>query len=190
MLLEQGQIPGQGDDILLNVTGREFEGGGQATECFGQGQGGLTFGGDAGAVGKEVSGLRGGKNGERQGFAESAPMGVAGGDYDVAGTREPGGERRRVHGVIEDQQPAGFAAQPADRGRGGVDILCVGIGDLGRAGEMGEIRNERGFLLGGDPPDGVVAGGVGMGVFTSQRRFADTTQTGQRLRKGGGVALG
>jgi hypothetical protein len=73
-------------------------------------------------------------------------------------------------------------AQPATHCRHGE--LLAGLARLGQPqgdGQVGEVADLGGGLLGADPPDGVELAAVPVGVLDRQRGLADPTGTLQRL---------
>ena len=91
-----------------------------------------------------------------------------------------GGEVLGAFGVVEDQQPAGPAAQlPQDQldrarhGRSGGQAELVG--------QLGELVADQGRLLGVDPPHQVVVGGEPVGVLDGELGLAHPAQAVQGL---------
>ena len=76
--------------------------------------------------------------------------------------------------VVEYEQPSGVAPQPiADGPDGDCLVLSVFFGQVQLVGEKGVVGGEGGGLLGADPPDKVVVGGVAVGVFGGKLGLAD-----------------
>ncbi|MFT3765566.1 MAG: hypothetical protein QM820_08635 [Minicystis sp.] len=81
----------------------------------------------------------------------------------------------RIAHAVEDDQPAGAAREPVLRGIDG-GALIGAPGQPQRGGEVGEVGGERGRLLGAEPPDHVVLGGVGARVAERELRLADAAE--------------
>jgi hypothetical protein len=94
-----------------------------------------------------------------------------------------------VVGVVEDQQVARLAAQPADDGRG--HLVAVAFVFLRQAQHLSQLAvagGEVGLGVGADPEDGAVLIAMTVSVLNSGLRLPDAPQPGDRLRQRRGRA--
>lgn len=167
----------------LSQLGRLVQQEGQILQGFGE-LVGLGFGQAGCAAADEGDGLVAGVDRHLQQFAVVlAPLGVARGDQDVAGSG--GDEVVDLVGLVravQDQQPAGVRVAPAQRVAYGAQPFAVL-----RPGRQAQLRCQFGQsapvgdpLLGVDPPDHVVLGAEAVDVLGGELGLADAGHAVQR----------
>ena len=172
--VEQLAVVVDGAAGALDVGGRVLEGERVVAQLAGQGVGaGLVV--QARAPEQEAHRFlaRPHLDGQRRG--DPAPGGIARGQDHVPcrPARQVVAQLGWLRRVVEHEQPAAVALEPpAD----GLDDEALVFGILNRqverAGEVGEVGGEPRRLLGGDPPDEVVVGGVAVAELDGELGLA------------------
>ncbi len=197
------QVGGEAQPALRNVGGGLLEGQGEAAEKRGQAAGGLGIvGARAAAAGgapvEEGCGFGGREGGERLAVEGRSPAGPARGDQDVAG-REAGQQlrdgRRGLPGVcvVEDEEPAGRFAEPAQHRRDGLVLVRrLALGEIEEVGggEGGEAAAEAVARVGAHEERRRVAAAVAPGVLDREAGLADAAEAGEQLVLGDGGGAG
>ena len=132
-----------------------------------------------------------GQQRHRLGRGESAPVGIAGSNQDVAiAAGEEGFDLLRCRGVVEDKEPVRVRAEPL--------LDCVDDGGLvGQVffrqvelnGQGGVVRGQPGGFFGSQPPDQVILKGMAVSVLQGGLGLADAAEAVDCLGEDGGAIL-
>jgi hypothetical protein len=134
---------------------------------------------------------------QREQSRDARPDRIAGSDDDVpaAALRKVGLQQFPIAHVVEDEQPPVAPLELApDRVDDERPLVLRCLGRLAVAGvlrkvelrrEVGVVPEQRGRLLGPDPPDDVIVGAMALGVLERELRLAHAAEPADRLRHDG-----
>lgn len=145
----------------------------------------------ADALQQVVDGLRPVEQLHMQRLARALPIRVAGCDQDLpaAGPREVAAQVLCPVGIVEDQQPAVVAVQPAsDRVDGGALFRLLPFRQAQGAGQRGVVGGEHGRFLAAQPPDQVEVLRMAVGVLHRRLGLANAAAAGDGLHQARGAA--
>ena len=195
-----GEIDGERLLVLDHVGGGLLQRQRQVAQLTGEGPRRVLLGGverplAARALPEELQRLVGRQDRQPDRLADAQDVEVVRprGEQDVAPGvgGQVGLDQGGVVGVVEDQQVARLAAEPAADGRG--HLVAVAFVLLGQAQHLGQLAvagGEAGLGVGADPEDGAVLVAVAVGILDGRLGLADAPQPGDRLRQRRGRAGG
>ena len=188
-----GQVVAEGSALRGEVGRGLFQGQREIAHFAGERLGGVALGGiggrPAGAVEEEGDRLRGGQHRHVLGVRHAQAGEVVGarGDQDVpaGGGRQVAVQQRRVVGVVEDEEVAVGASQPALHGV--ADLLRGLAGQAEAAGGLGVGAVQGDLGIGRRPEQDVVVAGVSVAVLDGGLGLPDAAEAadGAGLGKAG-----